>query len=74
MQQIIAKNTKIFFTSWHLGFNSAIMCRYEANVLYEKAKELLERRILTTKSSEKSLVDEILNIIKHIEEINLLFA
>jgi hypothetical protein len=35
MQQIIAKNTKIFFTSWHLGFNSAFITQSPAQfVLY----------------------------------------
>ncbi len=41
MQQIIAKNTKTFFTSWHLGFNSANLECNSAILYLENTKQNL---------------------------------
>jgi hypothetical protein len=48
MQQIIAKNTKIFFTSWHLGFNSAFresQTKSESSELSQIISEAIQKSL-----------------------------
>ena len=55
MQQIIAKNTKTFFTSWHLGFNSAIK---QSKSLLEIAKKAVEMAIEDNEEKATNWIDQ----------------